>query len=68
MAVDGGVEPIDFVQTLEAEPVGSNRQHAERGNKQNGLGRHRKIQEFQIGNGDERVVMGVSTELRFPSA
>jgi hypothetical protein len=68
MAGDRGVEAIDFVQTLQTEPIGRDRQKAERGNQKDGLGGDRKMQEFQIGHDGETVVIGVSTEEEFPSA
>lgn len=68
MAREGGVEPVELVEAFEAEPIGCNRQKAEPGNEQDGLGRDRKMQEFQIGHDGEAVVMRVSTEQEFPSA
>ena len=68
MAREGGVEPVELVEAFEAEPIGRNRQEAKRGNEQDGFGRDRKMQEFQIGHDGEAVVMRVSTEQEFPSA
>jgi len=64
----GGVEPVELIEPLKAEPIGRYRQESEGRNEQNGLHRDRKMQEFQIAHDGKAGFMRVFTEQEFPSA